>query len=771
MGTVGLSFGSATSGAGFDVSATVAQIVSNLQNVEKPWKTQLASLQKQDAAISSLGTLLSKVSSDLSLLTNLTGIMEQKTGSSSDSSVVSLTSATASAQAGTHTVAVKNLAITASGYLDKITNTADILSGSIVLQVGSGTATTITLDSSNNTLSGLAKAINASGAGITANILTDSTGSRLSLVSGTSGTNGNITVTSNITDTTNSSTKLAYTGSATGTDATLEVDGITLTSTSNTVSNLIPGLTFQILASSAKDTSGTYTPVQVIIGNDTADAYSAISAFVSDYNALASAIQTQQGNDASGNAEPLFGSPTLSLLQQQLISGLNTQNPNGYVDAISTSLDVTVSGSMVLKVGTGSAQTISVDSAHNTLSGYADTINAANIGVTATVVTKNGYQTLTLDAKTSAALTVTSSLTANADSALTFTDAGYKVATADTGTLGSIAASTDILSGTLTLQVGSGSAYTVTIDSSNNTLSTLAESINKLSIGMSATVNSDGTGLTFTSGTKGSSGVITVSSGLNDDTAGTSVGYTDSGYTAETADTGKLAGLGTSTDILSGSLVLRVGTAAAKTFTMDSSSNTISGLAKSINDANIGVKATVTADGSSITLESTTTGSAGALTVASHLLNLTTQSASALGYTNSSDISTLSGLGITISTNANGTLELDSSTLDSLLNSDFSSVVGFFQNANSWGKEFANILDYAGTSKSTAMLALSLSSNSSSESTLNANISREESMISAQQKRLYAQLTSANQILQAIPQQLSEVNMIYSAITGYGKSS
>jgi len=769
MGTVGLSFGSATSGAGFDVSATVAQIVSNLQNVEKPWKTQLASLQKQDAAISSLGTLLSKVSSDLSLLTNLTGIMEQKTGSSSDSSVVSLTSATASAQAGTHTVAVKNLAITASGYLDKITNTADILSGYIVLQVGSGTATTINLDSSNNTLSGLAKAINASGAGITANILTDSTGSRLSLVSGTSGQSGSISVTSKITDSTTSK-DLGYNDSAFGADATVVVDGIELTSTSNTVSNLIPGLTFQILASSAKDTSGTYTPVQVIIGNDTADAYSAISAFVSDYNALASAIQTQQGNDASGNAEPLFGSPTLSLLQQQLISGLNTQNPNGYVDAISTSLDVTVSGSMVLKVGTGSAQTISVDSAHNTLSGYADTINAANIGVTATVVTKNGYQTLTLDAKTSAALTVTSSLTANADSALTFTDAGYKVATADTGTLGSIAASTDILSGTLTLQVGSGSAYTVTIDSSNNTLSTLAESINKLSIGMSATVNSDGTGLTFTSGTKGASGVITVTSGLNDDTAGTSVSYTDKGYTAETADTGKLAGLGTSTDILSGSLVLRVGTAAAKTFTMDSSSNTISGLAKSINDANIGVKATVSADGS-ITLESTTTGSAGALTVASHLLNLTTQSASALGYTNSSDISTLSGLGITISTNANGTLELDSSTLDSLLNSDFSSVVGFFQNANSWGKEFANILDYAGTSKSTAMLALSLSSNSSSESTLNANISREESMISAQQKRLYAQLTSANQILQAIPQQLSEVNMIYSAITGYGKSS
>ena len=46
MGTVGLSFGSPTSGAGFDVSSTVAAIVGNLQNVETPWKTQLTSLAK-----------------------------------------------------------------------------------------------------------------------------------------------------------------------------------------------------------------------------------------------------------------------------------------------------------------------------------------------------------------------------------------------------------------------------------------------------------------------------------------------------------------------------------------------------------------------------------------------------------------------------------------------------------------------------------------------------------------------------------------------------
>ena len=139
MGTVGLSFGSATSGQGFNVSTTVAQIVSNLQNVETPWKTQLTTLQSQDTAISSLGTLLSNLSNDISSLTNATGILAEKTGSSSDTNVLTLTAATSSAVAGTHTVEVTNLATTSSGYMTQIANANDPLSGTITLNTGSGT--------------------------------------------------------------------------------------------------------------------------------------------------------------------------------------------------------------------------------------------------------------------------------------------------------------------------------------------------------------------------------------------------------------------------------------------------------------------------------------------------------------------------------------------------------------------------------------------------------------------------------------------------------
>ena len=62
MGSVGLSFGSATSGQGFDVTTTVNEIVANLQAVETPWTTQLTSLQSKDTALSSLGTQISTLS-------------------------------------------------------------------------------------------------------------------------------------------------------------------------------------------------------------------------------------------------------------------------------------------------------------------------------------------------------------------------------------------------------------------------------------------------------------------------------------------------------------------------------------------------------------------------------------------------------------------------------------------------------------------------------------------------------------------------------------
>ena len=779
MGTVGLSFGSPTSGAGFDVSSTVSQIVSNLQNIETPWKNQLTALESQDTAISNLGTLFSSLATDVSQLTDFQGILAQKTGSSSNTNVLQLTAASSSASAGTHTIVVNSLAQTSSGYLAEVASATTKLSGSITLQVGSGRAQTITLNSTDNTLAGLASAINASGVGVTASVLTDASGSRLSIVSNTSGAGGAIqvssnsivaatasnlaytgvaggsttvsngtlaavsslsdalsgsisiqvgngaaqtvtvpqsdatltglvnaingtagigvtasivtnsdgtsslaltsqtagaagtlTVNSNVSDTV---TALNYNTAVTGSNASLNVDGVNLTSASNTISNLIPGVTFQLLSSSA-------APVQVVIGNDNTDVENTFSQFVKDYNALISALNTQEGNTSAGTPEPLFGSPTLSLLQQQLLSGLNRQNPNGYVDAISAVPGTTLSGSLSIQVGSGTTEqivigaapavpapdTIYTGSGGNTLADLVSAINAAGLGVTAGVATSNGQSTLTLTSQTAGAngaLTVDSALTAATPTALTYTDSGFTSTSADTGTLGAVASSSDTLSGSVTLQVGSGLAQTITLDPSNNTLSGLADAINAANLGVTAALNSNGTAVTLTSAANGTAGQITVASNLYDTTATTSA---------------------------------------------------------------------------------------------------------ALNYNPSSSINSLTSLGISV--NNDGSLTFDATSLDSLLNSDYGSVVGFFQNADSWGQNFATMLNNAGSSSSTGILSLAAHANATTESNLNAQITKEDGVISAEQARLTTELTQANEIIQALPSQLQGVNELYSAITGYNQN-
>ena len=351
MGTVGISFGSPTAGTGFNVSNTVSQIVANLQNVESPWKSQLSSLQSQDTAISNLGSLLNSLSNDIGGFTDFQGVLSGKQGSSSDPNVLALTSASSSSVAGTHTIIVNSLAATASGFLSAISNSSDTLSGSISIQVGSGTAQTITVGSSSNTLSTLAAAINSAGIGVTASVLTDTNGSRLSLVSGTSGTAGDLTISSSITDAT-TSTALNYNTATAGADASLVVDGVSISTSSNTVSTVIPGVTFQLLAPSPV-TSGTPETVQVQILNDNNSVVSSVGQFVSDYNVVISAINTQETNSSSGTPQPLFGTPTLTLLQEQLFAAVNSTNSQGDIQGLSQlGLSVNDDGTLTLDSNT-----------------------------------------------------------------------------------------------------------------------------------------------------------------------------------------------------------------------------------------------------------------------------------------------------------------------------------------------------------------------------------------------------------------------------------
>lgn len=313
MSVVGISFGSATSGDGFDVTSTVNSIMTNMRAPETAWATRTTALQAQDTVLSTLGTDMSSLASALATLTSFDGTFAQKEGATSDSSVVSLTDATSISAAGTHTLTVSQLATTSQQHSNAVASGAT-LSGSLSIQVGSGTATTITIDATNNTMSTLAKSINDLDVGVTATVITDSSGSYLSLTSNTSGASGNMTLdTSGLTDSNGNS--ISMTATATGADAAYTLDGISLTSSSNTVTNALPGITFQLVGTSS-------TNVTMEIVNDTGSISTAMNNFISAYNTLSSALSSQETKDSSGNAEPLFGDQILSLIQSQLSTAL-----------------------------------------------------------------------------------------------------------------------------------------------------------------------------------------------------------------------------------------------------------------------------------------------------------------------------------------------------------------------------------------------------------------------------------------------------------------
>jgi len=361
MGAVGLNFGSATSGQGFDVTSTVNQIVTNLQAVETPWKTQLTALQAKDTTLSSLGTQISTLSTDLQNLTDFSGTMAYKTGSSSDTNVLTLTSASAAAVAGTHTISVQNLAQTSSAASDAV-GASDTLAGGITFKVGTGEWQTVNVgdDSTVATLSGLSSAINNANLGVTASVLTNADGTaRLSLVSQTDGKAGEITI-ADATNNPGSPTTLADSttadkntglGLATiqdGVDATMTVDGVPdITSTSNTVTTAIPGVTFQLLSTgSSTSSTGTSTPetIQVVIDNDTSSIETAVNTFVTDYNTTIQAINAQEGKDSSGNPEPLYGTSILAQLQEGLESAVSSSFGSNTINSL-ISLGITANAS------------------------------------------------------------------------------------------------------------------------------------------------------------------------------------------------------------------------------------------------------------------------------------------------------------------------------------------------------------------------------------------------------------------------------------------
>ncbi len=344
--TSGTALNSSTGlGQGIDVNTFVQSALSFDQ-------ANITQLQNQQTFINAQGKALSQISSDLTALQSAVftlkdplGSLTAQTATSSNTGVLTA-AASSSALAAVHNITINNLATTSSYYTGAVaTSSTTLATGSFKIQVGSGTPVPVTVDSTNNTLDGLAASINNLNAGVRASVITDANGARLALVSETTGAPGDITVSSN-------TTGLTFTKAVTGANASLVVDGVPISSTTNSVANVINGVTLNL--SSASPSSS----VTLTVSPDTSKATDALNQFVSSYNTAIKDINTQFSVAADGSGGgPLEADGSLREAQSALLSAVAFSNTGNNSISNLESLGISLNNDGTLSVNQGTLAT------------------------------------------------------------------------------------------------------------------------------------------------------------------------------------------------------------------------------------------------------------------------------------------------------------------------------------------------------------------------------------------------------------------------------
>ena len=277
---------------GFGSGLDVKQLVTDLSNASRDPK--IARMNSLNQANQTRISALAQARSDLEGFANSLGQMVsdgtlRSTPTVSDESVLGATSrAGLSADSFAATVVVNQLARAQTNYSGVVADrTAAIGAGTMTLTVG-GVAKTITIGTANNSLDGLANAINASGAGVTASIIADEGGHRL-IVKGPTGEVGAFTLTADAgadPGLAAFSTGGGMTVGQTAANAEFTIDGVAFSRASNIVDDVIPGmsLTLKKAAPGQGIDIGASRPLDMI--------KQTVGDFVSVYNQLKKSLVT-----------------------------------------------------------------------------------------------------------------------------------------------------------------------------------------------------------------------------------------------------------------------------------------------------------------------------------------------------------------------------------------------------------------------------------------------------------------------------------------------
>ncbi|MGJ4886468.1 flagellar filament capping protein FliD [Bradyrhizobium sp. SZCCHNS3052] len=297
-------------------------------------EAKITAYQTLQTALKTLSSGLSSLATSMvnSLATNAFATRAatiSATGDVSASSALSM-SVSNGAATGSHTLTISQVATAhkVTGATQSSQTAALGYSGTFSLGLSGGSTADITI-TSGMSLQDVVDAINAqsSTTNVEASIVQVSSGSYQLVLTGTqdaadityaSSSGDDILNKLGVTDSSGAFATVLQTAQA----AEFTLDGISLTRDTNDITDVLSGVTFDLLQATPSGTTLTVT-----IGTDTSQISSALQTFVTDYNAFRDAVIAQQTTNSDGTASSssvLFGDGTMRDIMNSLQAVLGT---------------------------------------------------------------------------------------------------------------------------------------------------------------------------------------------------------------------------------------------------------------------------------------------------------------------------------------------------------------------------------------------------------------------------------------------------------------
>lgn len=314
---------------------------------------------------------------------------------------------------------------------------------------------------------------------------------------------------------------------------------------------------------------------------------------------------------------------------------------------------------------------------------------------------------------------------------------------------------TTFATGSFTLQVGSGTATTITVDSTNDTLNTLAASINSQNLGVTASVITDANGarLGLVSNSSGAAGDLTISG----NTTGVSFTKAVTGVNASFSVDGiaLASASNTVTGVVQGVTINLTGT--------DPAGATIS-VAPDTTQATTAITNFVNAYNQVIGSLNTqfkydsTTQSTGPLGSDTTVMDLQQQLLGNAAFSISGNSGYVNLASIGVDMNDDGTLSINSSSLNAALASNFTAVQNLFQQVSPAGfaQNFDNNLLNM-TDPVASPIAVDQQGIAQSTADLNQQIADFQARLDSQEQQLMQVYSGVAVTIQNLPTQLAQI--------------